>query len=381
MLTEKQKKLVKKYCLRPTLAVTAFLTAIGIGGVFLLLEMILGVFFNGGGAIERGLWVYIAIVLVYMMLFCYWMLSTKLGMRRKTWQEIVEKSMACQTSRDYSASLAGAVGLRAAGNVADHFGKKDLGDALDAAGAIAGAATVTAIGMEQRANARRVAEACRMEIPSAKGKVLAMIFLPVILLVICYIPLFKEAVTVQAQEQQLAAQTVYALRDVFEKEFATVMTDDPMEEYDDILGYDVTGYVREIGEKSNARISVQIGNDGLIQRVDYTVDLDIYRSKEENLQWADSQLQLLNEILNQAQVPAAGPEMYEYYPLPEDFRKAFTLGSYYEGIYSFGDTRGTTEIDFIYSTDDEEGYDEYSRSRISVFVEAELDADYKVKNK
>lgn len=372
MLTEKEQKLVKKYCLYPTLGRAAFLTAIGAGGVMILLEMILGVFLSDSGFVS-GIRVYAAIAAVYTGLCIYWMFCPVFGMGRKPWKEIVRKTMARQSGYGCYAQVSGAAGLHSAGNIADRLGQEELGDALNAAGNIQGAAAVMTMGAELHANARSVAEACYLEIPSAKNKVLALVLAPILILAACYIPQFRAASQRNAQSQQLAAQTVYALRDSFEGSFADVFMDDPMEEYQSVIGYDVTGYLKDISEDGNSRIRVRVGNDGCIQQVSYTVDVDIHGTKEENLAWADSQIQALNEALNRVTVPTAQPELTDCYLLPLQFREQFAAGSYYEGIYGCGETIGSTEIDYIFATDDEESYDEYSSSTINVFVEAKTE--------
>ena len=69
MLDEEQKKLVKKYCLYPSLSLTFLIVCLTIGILWLILNMLGDLVFNSTTVYTIGIWVYIGIVLVYLILF------------------------------------------------------------------------------------------------------------------------------------------------------------------------------------------------------------------------------------------------------------------------------------------------------------------------
>lgn len=78
MLTEREEKLIKRYCIYPKLAMTGVIMALALGVPYVLLEMIDDLAFHDDRAVFWGLYVYIGFVILYMVLFCWCALAPPL---------------------------------------------------------------------------------------------------------------------------------------------------------------------------------------------------------------------------------------------------------------------------------------------------------------
>lgn len=318
MLNENEVKLVRKYYLLAKIALTAFIMALAIGGVWIVLVMIDDIGFSNKSFYSIGLVAYLTIVILYMILFFYAYLSVKLGGRKQAWIDIVEKA-----SRRAE---------------------------------------------EECWNAKNIAKACRIELPKAKKYVLALIFIPIIALTAIYIPEFMESKRVNDEERRVAAEAVHAVNEAFEKDCRSGYYDNPYERYQD-YGYTVRGYLYDYEAPDKSYVSVEIGNDGIVNQVIYHASVDIRKSKEENLQRAEKDIQQLNKILNRANVKIAAPDLFERYTLSDEFKEKFMSGSYYEEIDVHDISEGDCKIYTRYCTDSKEEYDEYSSSYIFMNIE------------
>ena len=100
MLTEREEKLIQKYCLFPQIAITALIMALVLGAPFILLEMIDDLVFHDSETLFWGLYVYLGFVVVYLFIYCYCTLRTKLGMRKEEWQELQRRLSVRQSQSD-----------------------------------------------------------------------------------------------------------------------------------------------------------------------------------------------------------------------------------------------------------------------------------------
>ena len=114
MLTEREEKLIKRYCIYPKLAMTGVIMALALGVPYVLLEMIDDLAFHNDRAVFWGLYVYIGFVILYMVLFCWCALAPRFGMRREEWRELQRRADVRQSQTDYSGAVAGAMGMSAA---------------------------------------------------------------------------------------------------------------------------------------------------------------------------------------------------------------------------------------------------------------------------
>ena len=160
MLTEREEKLIKRYCIYPKLAMTGVIMALALGVPYVLLEMIDDIAFHDDRAVFWGLYVYIGFVILYMVLFCWCALAPRFGMRREEWQELQRRADVRQSQTDYSGAVAGAMGMSAAGRLmrkSENKAVRGAGAAAQIAGAVGAVSTAGAMLSELRRNAEAMA--------------------------------------------------------------------------------------------------------------------------------------------------------------------------------------------------------------------------------
>lgn len=370
MLSEREKKQIQKYCLLPKIAVASILMALAMCGVWLVLVMIDDIAFYNKTFYEPGMYAFIAFVILYMVLFAYALLVPKIGMSKAGWKELVNRLSVYQTDNDYSAQVAGAAGLGAAGRFLSCHGKgtaKKIGKGLEVAGAVDSVGVIAQMGYEMHANARAVADAFGVEPPKAKKYILPLALIPPLLLISMYVPEYGDSIRSAKNERQVAAESVYALQESFARECAYVSIDDPAERYQD-YGYSVRGYLYDLDEEEQSYLSARVGSDGAITEVTYYVDINIRKSKEENRQRAVMDITRLHSLLKKSGVAASSADLLDTYTLSDEFTEAFAKGSYYEEVRMSEDGPDQARIYTSYDTDSEEEYDEYSRSYIYLYI-------------
>ena len=85
-LSEKDARLIKRYCVCPQLGFVSLVMPFVLGALVILGEMIGDLVFYGEGDFRfLGLYAYIAFVIVFCVLFCYGALVPKFGMQGKRW--------------------------------------------------------------------------------------------------------------------------------------------------------------------------------------------------------------------------------------------------------------------------------------------------------
>lgn len=366
MINEEEKKLIRKYCLLPSLAKVCLAMVIPIGIVWLVLVMMNDIVFQAD-LYMWGLCCYLAIVAIYTVGFILCLTITRRGMRKEKWKKLAKKAQVELSRKDYSGQIAMTMGTKSAGHLlgmSDSSGAKKAGKVFEALAAVSSLATVIQMANEIRKNAILIAGVFAVDIPKVKKYMIPIILLPVIFLTAVYIPHFIAAKENADAGIAVASKSVYALQDSLQQDCDHVSIDDPKEKYRS-NGYSVTGYLYSYEEPYNSYISVTVENDGLISQVRYCVDVDIQAGKDENLQKAEQDLLKLNVMLNDAHVKAQAHVLLKEYVLPENFKEQFSAGSYYED-FSF---RKDEKVSINYMTDSEEEYDEYSQACIYFSIE------------
>lgn len=224
--------------------------------------------------------------------------------------------------------------------------------------AVAAAQTVAVVDRKMRSvkeDVCRMAEIYRMKVPRAKGYVWLMSLVPILLLTAVYIPEFAASSRKAAQERERAAAVVYEVRDALESGCANVIIDDTAEEYQS-YGYQVLVELYGRDGKDHSRISLYIGNDGLISEVNYVLTIDIQDTKEANLERAQQNAAKLHEMLAASGAGAAEPVLLEQPELPDAFINQFLSGSYYDSINIHDENANCSAL---YSTDPEDVNNEH----------------------
>ena len=246
MLTEREEKLIQKYCLFPQIAITALIMALVLGAPFILLEMIDDLVFHDSETLFWGLYVYLGFVVVYLVLYCYCTLRTKLGMRKEEWQELQRRLSVRQSQSDYSGAVAGSLATGATGRLMQKSQNKTVrgvGTAAEVAGAIGAVATAGAMNAEIARNAEAMAEAYGVAVPKAKKLRLALVLVPLLVLIGAYIPQYVQANAAMQQNTLIVSQRLEAVSSVLEPVCEYLSVDDPAERYQD-YGYRIIGYLR-----------------------------------------------------------------------------------------------------------------------------------------
>ncbi|MCC8357536.1 MAG: hypothetical protein LJU34_06815 [Oscillospiraceae bacterium] len=367
MLTEKETRIIRRYCLLPALGTACLLMAMLIGAVWILLCMVNDLVFYGD-FYSLGLYTYLAIAAVYTVAFIVCFLVPRIGMGKEAWTEITGKAKVSLNSGDYAPQVSAVLGAGAAGSLLSQSQSPKanrVGAVMKGLAAAGTAATAADIAGEMGRNARLTAEVCGVRVPRTKNYVTAVVLLPILLLTAVYIPHFIAARRTMEAEIAVASESVYALQAALQEGCDHVHADDPREEYDS-GGYRVSGYLYSSDSPLTSYIYVLIDNEGFISEVNYAIDLDIQGDKEENILKTAAELATLNRMLNSAGLSARAEELLGEYTLPEEFISQFMAGSYYESI-----TYVKSDNTWIYyMTDSEDEYDEYSSSYIYVSIDS-----------
>ena len=152
------------------------------------------------------------------------------------------------------------------------------------------------------------------------------------------------------------------------------MADDPLEHRQD-SGYRVSGNITNVDGDIIANVSVETNELGAVDSVIYNADVDINRTPEENLAFAEETFSRFHAALADVDLQAEGIELLDTGlvqtpTLPEEFRDAFLAGDYYTAIDTDLDDTGTLRAWALFDTDPEEEFDEYSMPQISIFLVA-----------
>lgn len=367
MLTKKEEQMLRKYYSRAVTSLSYLTVALVIGGFWILLEMIGDIALNSPESNDLALYTYLGIVVVYMAVFLYQLISVRVGMRGKKWGTLVEKANTAVSQKDYSVQASAAVGLAALGRL---MGRSDdnrisgAGQAAQVAGGIAAGITVFGMMFEARANIKKVAQALEIKLPSAKRQILTIVGIPVLLLAGVTAPHYMRAIEYTSQAKQNASATVVKVAQALQDVCGYVYYEDPMEQFRD-YGYTVRGYVRDIDEKNNSYMAVEVDNEGFICETSYVFEADLSRTEEENLDQAQEDFALLNSGLKKAEAPVRSENLLWGDLIQDDFRELFREKGYYEEFRLDYEDLG---MNVSFDTDPEEEYDEYSQSRIYVYL-------------
>ncbi len=370
MLTDREEKLIIRYCRRPRIAITAVIMALVLGVPFILLEMIDDMVFYHEGFTPWGLYVYLGFAAVYLFLFCFCTLSTRIGMRKEEWTELARRRTVSQQQRDYSGAASASLAMGAAGRLMQKSSRKGVrtaGTAAEVAGAIGAVATAGAMSAELAANAEAMAEAYHVPIPDTKKLRLALVLVPLVILIGVYIPQYVMANEAKQQNAALVAERIGNISAALDPVCETIYADDPTERYQS-YGYRVSGYLRGmLTDDERCYAYVSLTKTGEIESISYDEEIDLSLSPEENLSRVEKDFETLSRALRKTTSPAESPELLTVCQLSQEFREAFLSGTYYDEIY-LSETVGSLRVICSFQTDPKEEFDEYTHPYIYLYV-------------
>lgn len=369
-LTEKDRKRILRYCICPKVAMAALIMAFVLPFLILPFEMIDDMVFHHKGFQQTGMFCALALTVIEVVIFCYCTLAPRFGMRSKKGRELQSKLAVAQSEQDRSAQIAGVLGTQAAARMlkrSDNESARNLGDAAEVAAAIGAVATAAEVLDETYANAKAMAAASGMPIPSAKKWIVALVALPLALMFGAYIPQLVQGSNEMQANARAAAEQIALVQKALEPVCEYVSADDPHERYQD-YSYHVRGYLHK-GDSDSRSTYVYLDFDtkGTLTGVSYTAEIDPGLSLEDNLARAEQDFETLCAPIQNMNVKTLNPELMAPHGIPNVFKEAFLNGSIYDTV-SIKMSDSPIKAYCSFDTEPEEEFDEYTHPRIYLML-------------
>lgn len=377
MLSTREAKLVKRYYLLPKAAWYSLAALFLTGGIAILLVMIdnIGLGSTGFGDLQMAAMLVLMIAEGAACIACG--VAARRGLGSAHWQELEREALGANADIETNPAVAGGIGVAAAERLAGALDNDDL-DALSTGLEIAGAA-MSAYGFfdtmrRMSRAAAAVAHAHGMELPGLGRTRLLIIGLPLLLLTLSFVPRFIDSAAHSSEAQEASARAIQAFNAALEPVCSYTLADDPLEHRQD-SGYRASGNITDENGDIVASVSVETDECGTVDSVVYNADVDIARTPEENLAFAEESFARFYEAISSVDVEAEGIELLDTGlanapVLPEEFRQAFLTGDYYTAIDIDLDDTGTLRAWALFDTEPREEFDGYTSPRISVYLVA-----------
>ena len=372
-LSEKETRMIRRYCVCPRLAMVALIMAFALAVPFLLGFMIGDLVFYGEGDLRFiGLGIYVALVIILLAVFCYCALAPKFGMRGRHWKALAERLRVRQAEEDRATGAAGAVALGAAGRLlghSDNGAAQALGGAATVTGAIASVAVTADAMAEIGSNARTMAEAYDVLVPDTKRATASMVAVPLLGMAIAFGAQYVSAAESFRDCQAAAAEQVELLSDAFEDDGLRAHTvGDPIEAYSDD-GYAVYGFLSGDRPTDDGRyVRIDLDKTGLVTDVWYSHLIDREKSLEENLAQAKQDFAELGEALSASGARAEVSELLTTHELSEEFCRQFLTGDIYTELWLEEHT-DDAEVRSCFSTEERTDFDDDTQPEIWLVIE------------
>ena len=377
MLSTSDAKLVKRYYLLPKAAWYSLVSLFLTGGLAILLVMIDNIGLGSKGFGDLQLIAMAAFMIAEGAVCIACGVVARRGLGSAHWQELEREAIGGNANIGANPAVTGGIGVAAAGRLVDTLDNDDL-DALSAGLGIAGAA-MAAYGFfdtmrRMSRAAAAVARAHGMELPGLGRTRLLVIGLPLLLLTLSFVPRFIDSTAQSSASQEVSADTIQAFNAALEPVCSYTLADDPLEHRQD-SGYRVSGNITDEDGDIVASVSVETDERGAVDSVVYNADVDIARTPEENLAFAEESFARFYEAISSVDVETEGIELLDTGlvsapVLPDQFRQAFLTGDYYTAIDTDLDDTGTLRAWTLFDTQPKEEFDEYTSPQISVFLMA-----------
>ena len=377
MLDARDAKLIKKYYLLPKAAWYSLAALFLTGGVAILLVMIdnIGLGSSGFGDMQA---IAMAVLMVIEGAACIaFGIAARRGLGSERWQELEREAMGANADIDSNPALAGGIGMAAAGRLVDTLDNDDL-DALSTGLEVAGAAMATYGFFDTMRRMSKAAAAVAhihgLELPGLGRTRLLVMGLPLLLLTLAFVPRFMDSAALASASQEASTRTIQAFDTALEPVCGYTLADEPLEHRQD-SGYRVSGNITDENDDAVASVAIETDELGTVDSVAYNADVDIARTPEENLAFAEECFARFHEALASVDIEAEGIELLDaglvQKPvLPEEFRQAFLTGDYYTALDVDLDDTGTLRAWALFDTEPQAEFDEYTRPRISIYLMA-----------
>lgn len=377
MLSTSDAKLVKRYYLLPKAAWYSLVSLFLTGGLAILLVMIDNIGLGSKGFGDLQLIAMAAFMIAEGAVCIACGVVARRGLGSAHWQELEREAIGGNANIGANPAVTGGIGVAAAGRLVDTLDNDDL-DALSAGLEIAGAA-MSAYGLfdtmrRMSRAAAAVAHAHGIELPGLGRTRLLVIGLPLLLLTLSFVPRFINSTAQSSEAQEASARTIQTFNTALEPVCSYTLADEPLEHRQD-SGYRVSGNITDENGDIVANVSIETDEYGNVNSVVYNADVDIARTPEENLAFAEECFARFYEAISSVDVEAEGIELLDTGlvnapVLPEEFRQAFLTGDYYTAIDTDLDDTGTLRTWALFDTEPKEEFDEYTSPQISVYLMA-----------
>lgn len=310
----------------------------------------------------------IGFVIIYVIIFCFCALAPKFGMNGKKWKSLIGRLNVKQSETDYSKEVSAALASQAVGRFlkeSDNDTAKNIGSAMQVAGAVSTVSTSIDMLSEAGSNAENMAHAYRIPIPDIKKQLIAFAVIPILIVVGTYIPQYIKGK--QAMDQRIAASAkqVEIVKKALEPVCVRVHADNPNESRSR-SSYTVMGYLRDSGA-TDCYVHVQVNNSGTIINISYVEGVDINKSLEENLMQTEKDFATLQKSFENLNVSVSNPEILSYQAIPQQFKDEFLNGTFYKS-FRFYDQDAPISLSCSFDTETEDQFDEYTRPKIHFFL-------------
>lgn len=349
MLTRKEEKLICKYCILPTFALPAFRMCFVSAPVAIVLLAIDGAFLhNFTDPLVIGAEIVLPMVF-YMGVHIYAQFSYAFGTRSKRWEALVREI---------------AVRSGFPGYIAEKYD--------DTTGQYGPEEQMTfeeSIPLLMR-NPEGVAALANVQVPSGKNLKRFILIMPIVLQIVCFIPQFISSAQAMDERREHATMVLEQLDAAFVPGCEKVIWDNPREMYQK-SGYAFRAYLPETDGCERIYLWVTVEEDGQIDSIAYYCDVNVERTKDENLALAQQSFEKLHGMLIDSGVTGSTGAVTQIYEMPEELETAFRNGSYYEPIDCndlWSDGECAARVYWSYETHPQEDYRESDSARFHLLI-------------
>ncbi len=361
-LTPKEIKQIKSYCVLPRLALPSLLGLILMMVLWLLLTMINDI------ALDAHYTPYTTVILgcllfffiVDIIFFSCAVLIPRCGMNGKKWRNILSKLEVYQQQIGGTEAAALGVTMGLSGNMLRRSSNETIsgiGTAAQIAGAAASAATIHQMTSDVARNARAVAEAWGIPVPSYKKYKLTLLLLPSLVMTILFIPAFMHSSEAKEQKAQIVTQTMEQLTAAFTTDTRSIYSDDPYE-------YSKSSYNFSCHEKDDPAqryMYIDVSETGVITNISWHMYEDASLSREENLAQLRAYVLKTEEELKASHAPIWTPSFNAGNAMQGELVQECMDASQQDGSFtSIKDEN--TRYTLRYSTESSDNYFYYSIS-------------------
>ena len=349
MLTDKQKKLLQRAVIYPTIVITGMVLSFTIPFLWLFLFMIDDLVLESQEFFVVGL--YALFILVFIILAILFVLGIYIqrAVRKKEWIEMADMA---------KLKLEGSDGISLLEKAAN------IGLAMTPLNFTSPAGMIAEVRLYKRMKAIRNAAMqmgvlFREKIPNRITYTFVFVLIPVVLLLGLFGFRYIDSIQTNRGDAQSTAKVVDHIEDVFETTCTDLYVQDPLAQFDR-NGYTISGDLYEEGKISykSSQIEIRVNNEGQIQSVDYRLGVNVQDTKENNLTRMEQELEQLYDLLMETDVEMTSESLKAKPYFPQEMIDAFMDHSYYEDI------SGEAEKDFYvgYITSEEENYELYGET-------------------